>query len=424
MKRIFRYFSGCLTVCLCLTTACEKPEPYRVTADSGVFMRFTTAVVDGASVVPALGGALKSLDPQTFGREVRAFRVVIVSKDDADGSWTVETNEFYRVGPDGDPLPDELIYAIEDARAKKVFLFANCDSLEIKDAAGQVVSLDDHGLFKPGADGRTPVEDCRFIAPRGRDADSVRYVPMTAVYDITVPPKEALRRVGEVCYFDVEKPLYLVRAFTKFSLEFVNLTSERVSTNIQLGNFTISKIATGESYLFAHVADDWKNATMTAGTYNTWQEWLVAEAGRTQSADADPEKYEYLTAYELPDGVGYEDCRYVYRNPSSTSNVLYATGNSTTLTGLKPVYFPESKYNPDADGLQQYHVSVRVYEWEPQRGYTTGRYVTYEADLPYCQSLFRNTEVRVRVTFKGDAIALDAVVCPWTRHEIEIPPFE
>ncbi len=423
MKRAYKHSMAWLLVCgLFVLTGCEKPEPYRVVRNDALYLSLNAALPDEADVPAAKAGDARYLASD----KIRSLRIVLVSQSDDNGSWTVEANECYTLANTGGYMPGDLIYAVSHTRHKRIYLFGNCEETVLRNAAGDAVDLrTDYSVFVPdAATGRAPVEDFRFSCERGAGhatANRDAYVPMSAVYQIELPAKiEDIPVVGNSSHvYTVPKPLYLIRAVTKFTAVYENATADRAPVNIRVRGWTVSKVAKGSSYLLARVDDKWRETTKPAGDETDWQYWLAGEAAKTQ--DKGYRSYEWMYAYDLPEPE-HED--YVCAYDSTDYYNIYHDSKQV-LSDIRPVYLPESKNSVAAGtaaGPQSYVLKIRTWEWEDD--YRLGRAMTYTLTLPECQSLFRNTNVYLNVKFLGDAVSLQATVCPWERHEVDIPAFE
>lgn len=436
MTRNYRHILSGLLVCLCglLLVACEKPAVYRITPSDNVYLSFSPMLVDEAGSDGTSGPGLRQMAPATAAQaeKLRSLRVVIVSEDRDDngnltGSHTVEVNEIYMSATT--LQSDKMTFAVRDGRKKKIYLLGNVDGAHtIRNAAGEVVNLADPDLYKPTAPGGiAPIEECRFT---WQAAERPNWIPVTAAYELTIPEKEQLTLSDGAYYYGMEEPLYLVRAVTKFSFSYVNETAEiGAKTYMRLRAWGLSQVADGPSYLLAKVADDWAQSTQPATDYATmdlpytprWPRWLADEAENSAQPDASPDNYEWMTAYELPQ-ADHKEATYTYDANDYTYNIMPAEGTAAPIPLNTVYYLPESKYVPSG-GDQEYQLEFRVLEWIDHND--NGREAVYTATLPNCRSLFRNTEIKLQVRFRGDAVVLETMVCPWAEHpDIIIPPFE
>lgn len=430
MKRAYSNHIACLLCALFLLMGCEKQEPYRVKRNDTLYLSLSTALPDVTDEPVAKAGETRYLASE----KIRSLRIVLVSKANDNDLWTVEANELYTLENTGGMMPSDLTYAISHTRHKRIYLFGNCEDMALLDGSGKAVDLKtDYSVFIPDASGVAPVDGFRFECRRGSgNATASRddYVPMSAVYNVELPADiNEIPVVGNFSHvYTLPRPLYLIRAVTKFTASYWNKTAERAPVHIQVRGWSVSKIASGTSYLLAAVQPDWARTTKPADGETEWQYWLAAEAAKTQKNDYRP--YEWMYAYDLPDDAAQHEtyaCDYPYEGNSNYN--IYHDDPATALTKLPPVYLPESKNLAEGEsayGKQAYEVVLKTWEWEKEKDYGKGREMTYTVTLPECQSLFRNTDVRLNVTFLGDAVSLQVVVCPWEKQEkpIDIPAFE
>lgn len=430
MKWNYRHILNGLMVCLCCLglVSCEKQLLYRITPDDNVFLSFSP-VLFAETGVPVMRSA-SSAAAAVSAERLHSLRVVIVSEDmDKDGrltgSHTVEVNEIYM--SETALQAGAMTFAVRDGRKKKIYLLGNVDGVyTVRNAAGEAVNLGDPALYKPVAGGSAPIEDCRFT---WEASEHPAWIPITAVYEVSIPEKDRLTLKDGAYYYGVDEPLYLVRSVVKFSFSYVNETAEiGAPTYLRLRAWGLSQVADGPSFLLAKVADNWADATQPQEDYDAlnlpytpyWPRWLADEAEKSAQPDASPDNYEWMTAYDLPQTT-HKESLYTYDNLEAY-NILPADGGAAPGPLNTVYYLPESKYVPSG-GEQKYQLQFRVLEWIDNPN--NGREAVYTAELPNCRSLFRNTEIKLQVTFRGDAVALETVVCPWTLHDdIEIPPFE
>lgn len=432
----FKHILSGLLVGMCglAFVACEK-TPIEHASGYNMFISFSAVLVDDAQNAPANSPAagLQRVAPPSaaHAEDLRSLRVVIVSEDmdnndNPTGNYTVEVNEIFMSA--ASLQSEDLTFPVRDGRKKTIYLLGNVDEVyTLKNAAGQTVNLGDAELYKP-VDGVAPIEECRFT---WESAEQPNWIPMTAVYEVSVPGKEHMTLRNGSYYYGISEPLYLIRAVTKFSFSYVNeTTAGGAKTYYRLRSWGLSQVADGPSYLLAKVADDWTTSTQPATNYAAlnlpytpyWPRWLADEAKKCSQTGVNPSDYEWMTAYGLPQAT-HKDGVYTYRNHYSY-NIMPSETPAGTPTPLKLTYYlPECKYIPSGS-TQKYQLTFRFWEWIDLNHEDYGREVAYTVDLPNCQSLFRNTEVKVKVRISAQAVSLQTTVCPWTKHEIDIPAFE
>lgn len=335
-------------------------------------------------------------------------------------------------------------------RKKKIYFLANCESdyLNLQDGTGAALSLNTDentrysNAYIPGTGGASPIDKATFTAPVGtyeeayiggdRTAQKITgyCIPITARHELSVPSIDELEAMAgpspELSY-TVPDPLYIVRAVNKFSIVFKYEDTERdPEFRFNVKDWTLGSICSGRSYLFASVDNDWKPAgsafTPAAGNPNPgWMQWLNAEAEKTQGAGALPDSYEWFTAYTLPAGVGHAPYTYTLNSPYiGRKDEEIVPGDSKT------VYFPETLYLPDAgDPRQRYTLActfgIQEPDSTPRPDFNPG-----PKELPFLNSLFRNTHVKIEASLSGIPVTLSLWVgiCPWIEETIDIPEFD
>lgn len=318
----------------------------------------------------------------------------------------------------------------------------------------------------PYQTGRLPIDDCTYSF---KDAEGLPYV---GVYEVDVPRAEQLKDyVSDASFveplFEVG-PLYLVRAANRIRFVYINDTAhadgdEQEETpidpiDIEVVGWTLSSTA-DRAYLMPQLAKrtpdasggwqkngwalGWKNSkpaelSVPPGYYKkkdnqeveggeyikaddyyggAWVLWLRQEAEKTQQTeDYNGPDYEWLTRYSVPEGVEHNPLKHPY---DPAQQVL--AGETVWVPGADDdkdaVYFAESKYSPDDDGAQkEYRLTVTV------RNGKDAEAKDYSAVLPNSLSLFRNTDLLVRVRFsklRTDGLQMEVDVVPYGVYELE-----
>lgn len=404
--------------------------------------------------------------------------------------WKVEAN--YRISQDmalgGDVMgaaAKQLKFPdIAADRKKRIYLFINCEDIDFKLSDGTTCRLsgtgaaeklfgigthqpDAAGTEHPYLTGRLPIDDCTF----GWNETSPQSMPYVGVHEIDVPPssevlgilnpdspfREPVYSVG---------PLYLARVGNRIRFVFKNDTAHAdgadatpiAPIDIDVLGWTLSSTA-GSSYLMPHLTDDWRRGiggptgeltlkgtgfttdgdpeTHPAAEYygGEWMLWLKQEAEKTQqigdydgTLQPDPQ-YEWLTGYEMPDGVVHSELNHTYPDggihlPAPTAADSYKeTSVSVPEEGGNAVCFAESRYSPDeSTGRQTYRLSLTIRQTNTD-GDKTPREQTYTCEaLPNCLSLFRNTDLLVTVTFRRlrtDGLRMAVDVVPYGSVELD-----
>lgn len=423
-------------VCICCTlslVSCRKSPAVSQTMVDGTVLLTFHAGVAGAS---ACAGDMPTADDDA----VRQLRVVILSEEkEGDGSpagrWTVEVNRIIGTGTVGIPLSDAYTFRVQAGCRKKVYLLANCGGL--KGADGRLLNFT-NAAFVPGDDGMAAVD--RYVFCLGTGSGEYRYnpeagIPMTSMYEIEVPDLEVL----DGNEYELFHTLYLVRAATKFSFSFTNRTgavSEYAAKSIRVERVRIDRIAATQMYLMPHVrrnADEryWvvdtdRSTSVQLGiagveaTEKDWIDWMVDE---TEKSDVG--QYQWLTDYEVPLSQELHDTlRYTWND-----GVVVAPDNKKVEVAI-PLYMPESRYlredGTDASlGLQQYNISFATSQCDHALEDKSENWypVDYSpVPLPYLASLFRNTHVKVDVTFTGENPELELQVDVEPYWEVILEP--
>lgn len=355
---------------------------------------------------------------------VEMLRIVIVSKateggtgsNPAGAEWKVEHNtRFTSVGPQ---RPLEYTFKVVANSRKRVYLIANESGL--KDAGGQQLDFSNE-QFRPDATGKAPVDDYVFDVSQQTYTPSA--LPMTALYEIDVPPLEEIENGG----FAWPNPLYLVRAATKFSFEFTNRSTRKAVT---VTDIDINRVITDRMYLMPHVNkitsegehkgkywvfDDTKTETDDPKSYIAdWVEWMEQEAADSETGN----DHQWLTDYEVPDNA-----------TPGTATVLFTSLSMQAATSTEPypsaeapdaIYLPESKTvkdesDPSLKDLKLQEYSITVHTKEQAAGGTEEEKKTYPPQtLPHLASLFRNTHVVVGIVFTDHDIECEVDVIPYS----------
>lgn len=332
----------------------------------------------------------------------------------------------------------------------------------------------------PYQTGRLPIDDCTYSFKDGeQDYEGLPYV---GVYEVDVPSSSYVldnygvnpESVSVEPLFTVG-PLYLVRAANRIRFEFVNDTAhpdgpdetEIAPVDIDVLGWTLSNIA-DRAYLMPHLDADWRtglknglksslsvqesyyevkaDGTMSGKSIpaedyygGAWMLWLKQEAETSKTLEVDGSspvrQYEWLTGYDVPEGTNHGLFEYNYDGKDHRPSEVHlsaptagADGKYVATTELVPkdnenaVYFAESKNSPDADGRQHYRLEVRVRQTNTS-GDKTPVYKTYTCeDLPNSLSLFRNTDLLVRVRFRRlrtDGLEMAVDVVPYGSIELD-----
>ncbi|WP_065217901.1 MULTISPECIES: hypothetical protein [Butyricimonas] len=378
-------------------TSCNK-ESFKLSREEGeekdnsVFLTFHADVAGGFS---RAGEGEEGAD-----EKIRQLLIVIVSKEPGnDGKWVVEHNRLVKGASTGIPLTDGYAFKVEAGRQKRIYLIANHRNL--KDTGGNPFDFT-NPAFLPDESGKVPVEAYVF-KPDYKPGDDG--IPMTAVYDITVPDRENITNDE----YELGYTLYVVRAATKFSFNFINKSAQRT---ISVTGIDIESVITDPMYLMPHVNKnagghywvvDHEEASNLTG--KDWIDWMVEEAEKTETA-----QYQWLTDYEVPTEATPEKVSHEF---APSLEMAAMTGNMPSVAAADAIYLPESKtVKSGADntlGLQEYNVTIHTTE---NSGYQSTKAI-YTSTLPRLGSLFRNTHVKVNIVFNDYTLEWQVDVEPY-----------
>lgn len=346
------------------------------------------------SFAPELLGGRAEAETPVDDEAVKHLRIVIVSEAANGDGWEVEEN-FTATSTLGTLLTGRYVFKVRSGCHKRIYLLANCEGLKAPD--GSDLDFGDDA-FIPATGMAAPVDGYVFGAASGAYSydPAGAGLPMTAVYDVDVPSRLSLPDR----YFYIDRPLYLVRAATKFTFTFANTSTVRT---VSVTGVDICPVVDSQMYLMAHVNRDglsgsyWVADTdrSTRVSISDWMSWLADEVAKTQN-DANIDRYQWLTDYDVPGGA--TDAVYGYAFPTAVA----------VAPGGEPVAVPYTIYLPESEAckadvadasllLQEYRLTLHTSE-----SYIGDTYVSsnkYDAVLPQLASLFRNTHVKVYIEF-------------------------
>lgn len=409
----------CLLLCgLSGFVACtdESPELPREEEGAPISLTFQADVA---------GASTRAGEEPVEDDRVETLRIVIVSKateggtgsNPADAEWKVEHNKpITSVGPQ---RPLEYTFQVAANSLKRVYLIANESGL--KGINGQSLDFSDRQFIPAEGTGRAPVDD--YVFDVSKQAYNPSALPMTALYEINVPPLKEIENGG----FAWPNPLYLVRAATKFSFEFTNRSTRKAVT---VTGIDIDRVITDRMYLMPHVNkitsegehkgkywvfDDTKTETDDPKSYIAdWVEWMGQEATASETGN----DHQWLTDYEVPDNATPRTATV----PFTSAEIPAATDAELSPSVKVPdaIYLPESKTvkdenDPSLKDLQLQEYSITVHTKEQATDGTEEKEKTYSPQtLPHLASLFRNTHVMVGIVFTDHDIACEVDVIPYS----------
>lgn len=366
--------------------------------DNSVFLTFHTDVA---------GGSTRAEDETPADEKINQLLIVIVSEEPAapeEGTkWVVEYNRLIESASTGVSLIDGHNFKVKAGCKKRIYLIANGKGL--KDADGNPLDFTNEAFAATGSEGKAKADNYVFALPSNLDNG----IPMTAMYEVSIPSKKDLQDDDS---FDLGT-LYVVRAATKFSFTFTNAVTSMSNKNITIKKIAIDKIA-NKAYLMPHVNKNNDNKYWVADTDRenavaldkSWIDWMVDEAEKTKEGN-NIDKYQWLTDYEMPKDVQHDIAEQEITGKLTTT----PTQSAETV-----FYLPESQNRISDDDLlklQEYKLSVTTLD----EGSIHEN--VYTATLPQLASLFRNTHVKVNVTFKDYGLDWDVDVEPYWEVVLE-----
>lgn len=413
---------GLLAFASCINESFEQP---REEEDNSIFLTFHTAVA-GAST--RADGEEVPADEQ-----IKRLLVVIVSEEPAttEGGtganaatgtkWVVEHNSIVEGISTGLPLTDGHTFKVKAGCKKRIYLIANYEGL--KDADGNLLDFTNEAFIPEEGTTKAKVDD--YVFALNDEYNPEKYgIPMTAMYEIDIPDRETIKTDE----YELPNPLYVVRTATKFSFKFTN---ESTLKDITIKGFDLKKIIKDRMYLMPHVnKKDGKywvvNALRTSpreldgnGTDKDWIDWMVEEVKKTKD-DENIDQYEWLTDYTVPRSQTEteEDGKFSH---SFETSISVPKGETEGVSAPSPIYLPESRnLKVEQEGksndllLQEYEVTIHTTEKAlNDDGTESAQDMNYTAPLPHLASLFRNTHVKVNVTFKDHQLEWEVDVEPY-----------
>lgn len=312
--------------------------------------------------------------------KMHSVRVIVLHEN-----GTVEHNKFYSL--DGAQVQRAILLKVTPNEKKKIYLFANEESVTaVEGVAGVNSTLS--AFFHTYVEGMSGFEDAvngLYFAP---DYSAGKPIPMSSMYEIDIPEKGV-----------VEETFYLVRAATKFTMNFMNWRGEEVTVE----NFSIESHA-DRNFLMAHVSSypDTQNPE-TNQKYPTWIDWLKAVSDASnEDSDAATNRFGWLTDYELPEqstATIYTHGKVTVGKP--TVDIDNPDNSKPGVASVVPVfYLPESKNLKAGATEQEYTLSINI----------VGRAEPFVCKLDKLKALFRNTHLVVNITmYNSNEIVVDVI---------------
>lgn len=313
--------------------------------------------------------------------KMHSVRIIILHSD-----GTVEHNKFYAL--DGPMAQHSILLKVASDESKKVFLFANEESVDAVEGNGSIGGSLSSFLdsYREGSSGFESAVNSLYFAP---DYTGGKNIPMSSFYVVEMPGQGT-----------IEKTFYVVRVATKFTVNFLNWRGE----DVRVENFSIASHA-DKNYLMAHVDDSQQNRDLLNG--KTWIEWLkdVSDASSENDSYETTEAVGWLKDYRLPESANMT-VTYTHGTVTIGKPKVDINNPSNSKPGVAQnipfFYLPESK-NIKAgatDGEQEYQLTIKI----------DGRDETFVSTLPHLKALFRNTHVLVNITlYKTLEIEVDVI---------------
>lgn len=314
--------------------------------------------------------------------KMHSVRVIVLHND-----GKVEHNRHFSL--ENALAEGTILLKVTPNEKKKIFLFANEKS--VSSVEGVTVEGENKTLtafFNSYTEGMSGFEDEvneLYFAP---DYSVEEPIPMSSMYEIDIPEKGV-----------VEETFYLVRAATKFTMNFMNWRGEEVTVE----NFSIESHA-DRNFLMAHVSSypDTQNPE-TNQKYPTWIDWLKAVSDASnEDSDAATNRFGWLTDYELPEqstATIYTHGKVTVGKP--TVDIENPDNSEPGVANVVPVfYLPESKNLKAGATEQEYILTIKI----------AGRAETFVCKLDKLKALFRNTHLVVNITmYNSNEIVVDVI---------------
>lgn len=418
---------GLLAFASCINESFEQP---REEEDNSIFLTFHTAVA---------GASTRAGDEVPADERINRLLVVIVSEEPAttEGGtganaatgtkWAVEHNSIVEGISTGLPLTDGHTFKVKAGCKKRIYLIANYEGL--KDADGLLDFTNEAFIPKEGAT-KAEVDDYVFALNEEYKYDPEKYgIPMTAMYEIAIPDRETIKTDE----YELPNPLYVVRTATKFSFKFIHNDTGSARKSIAIKEIKIDNIAEGKTFLMPHVNKNnsdqyWvvntkRNDAVTlpinggesTGTSKDWIDWMVAEVEKTKD-DKNIDKYQWLTDYEVPQNIQHTPFTHNWENG-------FQVAKTASEEPAVTFYLPESRNLQEESNnlkLQEYELTLTTSEVFGEENNSITEEREYKATLPQLASLFRNTHVKVNVTFKDHTLHVEVALVPYA--EVELTP--
>lgn len=271
----------------------------------------------------------------------------------------------------------ELKFPVVPNQRKSIYLFANAESLECEGNTWDWNEIRQKTVFP-----KKEIE-ALVLAGYGSKGD----LPMSAVHQVDV-------RNEEVDLTDT--PLDIVPVANKFTFTFQNKRKGNYAGDITVTGWKLDCVADC-SYLLPHV--DVETFEQNKGEGVNWMKWMKDNAEMEEVTD-------WLTEYSVPEVVKHES----YTHSYTEDKYLVLESSATAATEeTAPVYVPESRY---MDGNEQKYILTIITK-------ENGTDKAYSAVLPNLGALFRNTHVKVNVTFNTASINLVVDLYPYTGVDLE-----
>lgn len=377
-KNILYKLFLCLLTCVAAVSCSDDGEDsLLVPPREGVtYLTIRTKVIGGTDDASRAEEAKEYED-----NELKILRVLILQPDGAT-TYKVEHNVVSSSGKN--------TFKVKSNEKKLIYLLGNVEDAEMEESSAETWRT----LQRAVKGQQVKPEDIDELVLKGygrQVTDKDNPLPMTAKHELTTVLEKDNKTDKMEC------TLYIVPVANKLELTFQN---KRITLDgdIIITGWSLDQVADC-SYLLPHVDETTFEANKQ--TTGNWMQWMKDKCEATEMADA------WLTEYSIPSITTHNPYVCTYDKEDLT---LSAT--SKEPTSIPPIYIPESQYNQNTNnGLQQYTLHVTTKE--------EGETKTYSALLPNLGSLFRDTHVKIDVTFNEAGLSLEVDLYPYTGVDLD-----
>lgn len=360
--------AGILGAASCADTKDNPDVPVNTTDADKVRLVFTVSAADAQQSRATDKDNYFEPEASPYER-MNTLRVLIVRPD-----GIVEINKVFNFDDDGVVISDKMEFEVVGGEKKNIYLLANCKDVTYngdKSLNAYLNSLKPNTQYS-GLDLENMIitADPTSLSIIDNTGENKKYIPITELYqgiEIVKGKPNTIERqdLGT---------LFITRAAVKFSFSVA-----AVNGGIALDKFE-DYYVTG--FEFENIAN---------------REFLLPRA--TYQSDKNGETLpnpglegQFITSYEIP----YVAIHYPLQLPGYDAPIPRVIDEDKRLNWSLPVYFCESKYNPDED--KPYKLSMTVKAKDADGNWIEGSEYTFgPKELPNLSSLPRNTHVILHV---------------------------